>query len=198
MAMKHNKFIPVNVPDRLIDQSRDYGEAKVRYYARGASERSRKAGVPERPIDKDPIAQMMGKLCEVAGAIALGMNPDNDIKWHDYADAGWDFVFNGLRIDVKGTDHPRGKLLIWPSSKTHFYHDVPFNALMMVWAAAENSPLLGYCEARGWVLKDVFAEQHIAAGPNDPRGLEVGTWSLHQKHLEPMSSIFPKNDEAVA
>ncbi len=188
--MNQNNFISTTVSPQLLDRSRRYGLGVCENYKHGKSERSRLTGVTNRLIDKDPITQMYGKIGECAAAQICGLDPNTDLDWRTHADGGWDFIYAGMKIDAKTTPHPKGKLLIWPSTKAHYYDDVDFNALLLVWCAKQNTPYFGNCEARGWILKDAFKEKCWPAQHGDPRKLEVGSLCLEQDRLESMDDLL--------
>ena len=141
--MKRNKPIRVEVPNRLLDKCRDYGEAVVKSYAAGHNPRSRTFVTPGNPIFDDVNAQMMGKVCECAGALALELEPDEVLNWTSYADKGFDFQYREHFPDVKGTWHPYGKRMIWPIKKNHFFHTTSATLFILVKAKDWEQPDFG-------------------------------------------------------
>ena len=177
------------MPSRLIDKARDHGDAVVASYTSGRSDASRAVGVPEHRIDGNAVFQTLGRICEVAGCLALGLDADDVLHWMDSADPGWDFQFGQHFIDVKGTWHRNGRRLIWPSSKTHFYHETPSTVLMLVKTVPFGDMFFGTATALGWISKARFFAEKIVAQPGDETHLTIGSWFVDQDNLDPMGSL---------
>jgi hypothetical protein len=141
----------------------------------------------------DPRFQGLSKVCEVAGAMSC--NALDQVDW-DYTrvDPGWDFKRGGLRVDVKGTWSRNARYLIYPCDKTQEFdrHDV--DVLMMVWTATEKDKNFGYCEVRGWSLKDEYRiNKHIVTkGDWDRYRMTAGTWALSQAYLLPVEILLKR------
>ena len=176
------------VPNRLLDQSRDYGERVVADYRAGRNSRSRDVGVPEYRIDGDVEFQTMGRVCEVAGCLAVGLDPVEVLNWTRHPDPGFDFQYSGQFIDVKGTWHPKGRRLIWPVSKQHLYANAPFHILMLVKALPFGDPFFGLAWAEGWITKDAFFHAKIEARRDEHR-MSNGTWFVDRNRLEGMADL---------
>lgn len=147
-----------------------------------------------RKINKDwlsPMYQAMFKMCEVAGAMACDCV--DDIDWDcTREDPGWDFILGGLKIDVKGTKSPQAKNLLYPCDKTQDFHRQDVDVFLMVWAAEHGTKNFGYCEVRGWSLKDeFFINKHIVTKADwRVYRMTAGTWALHQEFLMPMGVLI--------
>ena len=137
--------------------------------------------------------QRMAKLCEVAGAMACGLDPNTEIDWEIYDDAptGPDFKLGDVRIDVKGTWTEQGRHLVYSPHSVPGYTQAEFDALLMVWAVKpEKKRNFGYCEIRGWITKDEFEKRHYTCIKGDPRRISMGSWIMHQKDLRAMSELL--------
>jgi hypothetical protein len=139
---------------------------------------------------------MMGKLYEVAAALYFGLNPDDDIRWDRHPDTGSDLFVSVRGFDVKGTCHPRGRLLVWPNSKTHLFEGKNFWGLMLVWANSPRSPLFGRCEIRGWCKKEDFLNNKTEVTGTNKYGLYLGTWYVDQDYLRPMHELLSLTEAA--
>ena len=182
------------VPNRLLDQARDYGERVVADYKAGRNNRSRDVGVPEYRIDGDVEFQTMGRVCEVAGCLAVGLDPVEVLNWTRHPDPGYDFQYHGKYIDVKGTWHPKGRRLIWPVSKQHLYANAPFHILMLVKALPFGDPFFGLAWAEGWITKEAFYRAKTVARRAEHR-MSDGTWFVDKSRLEDMTDLVsPQSD----
>ena len=185
----------VTVGPKLIARSRDYGKQVVRDYQSGKNEQSRAAGcLGTRPIDNDASAQLMGRLCECAGAMVLGLNPNDVLNWNAHPDSGWDFMFRGEMVDVKGTWVPNGRCLIWPSSKTHFLADVTVDIFLLVKAAPFEHECFGMAAALGWTTKEHFFSHKTEA--DESSRLDQGTWFMESDDLYPMGALVETHRQA--
>lgn len=182
------RAIEIHVPNRLLEQSRDYGEKIVEDFQAGRNSRSRAVGVPDHPIDNNVDMQTMGRVCEVAGCLALGLDADV-INWSRRPDSGYDFQYHGDFIDVKGTDHPNAQYLIWPVSKRFFFHEAPFNILMMVRALKPDDPFYGTAWVEGWITKEEFFRIKTVATYDEHR-LSDGTWFVNKSRLNDMRDLI--------
>lgn len=189
------KPIEIHVPNRLLGQSRDYGEQVVRDYQAGNYSRSRDVGVPEYRIDGNVNAQTVGRICEVAGCLALGLDPDV-LNWSRRPDRGYDFQYRGRFIDVKGTDHPKARRLIWPVSKRHLYADAPFHLLMLVKMLPFGDPFYGLAWAEGWITKNRFFDIKTEAIREEHR-MSDGTWFVDKSRLEDMTELISPQPELL-
>src|SRR5262245_33287125 len=136
--------------------------------------------------------QAMSKLCEVIGAMACGLEPD-DLDW-DYTreDPGWDFLLDDLKVDVKGTWVPDAHYLIYPWDKAGEFERHDTDALLMVWAVDHRRKNFGYGEARGYVTKRNFGLNRYVWTKqdwNERRKFKPGTWVMHERHLMPMGEL---------
>lgn len=130
-----------------------------------------------------------GFIAECAVCSYIGMDPNTAISWATKTpDAGHDIkTFNGATIDVKSSDHPAARRLMWPIKKLH---KLPHAADIFVLArvsARMNQPLGQVVELVGWITKDKFMRLHWKA--NGLRGIVDGTPYLNEKELDDMGLL---------
>lgn len=160
---------PVYLSDEEVSRCADYG-ARL---ARVILDRHIKLG--PRDQLRDPEVQASGRRCELAVARLLGAGIE-DLMWEvgpDVFDPGHDFIIDvgstTYSIDVKGSTHPRAKLLIIPVGKTH----LPMASVYVLSRSTVEEP--GLVEVIGWQSRAWLKDNLLTAGPGDPYNLVPGT-----------------------
>jgi hypothetical protein len=177
-------MLTASVPEIWRERCDQYGANVVAWYASGGSPRSKTLVVAGRPpIYDNPKVQALGRKAEVAACLILGINPEI-ISWSTGADPGVDIYAGPFHIDVKASDHPKAKLLIWPVSKNHFIDESSCNVLLFL-----REVSTGCFEAVGWVTMEVFIDQHVTASNHDPFNLTEGTFYMEEGNLWPVESL---------
>lgn len=174
----------VRISPQGEDRCREYAEKVVASYQSGRSDRSRAVQVPGHEIDSNVEMQMLGRLGEVAFVKWLGADPNHVLNWHSYADGGSDVDFAPFFVDVKTSPRFDAKLLIWPSSKTHFYHSTRSNVLALVRSHTEPFSF----EVVGWSTKQFFADNHEEPNGRGPQ-LTAGSWFMRSENLWPPEAL---------
>ena len=155
------------------DRCLNYGAAVAESYGRGANEASRCVGVPGHDIALNPEEQAEGRRHEVGFCFAFGLDPEVHCNWEMKPDRGSvDITYGPIRVDIKGSSNPRARLMIWPSSKTHFFESTQFNVLVFV----RSHQARRHQEIIGWLTKDEFRERKIIAESGNLYDLTTGTW----------------------
>ena len=185
------KTIDATVPPELLERCWKRGHEIVVGYDEKKWERSRLVGgTGNRKIDNNVEFQSMSRVCECAGAMAMGLDPRAVIKWTDGPDPGWDFIFEKIKIDVKGSWS--GSSLIWPRSKNHLLEGHRADVLMMVWTAKKKALNYGQSIAHGWVTKENFIRYKLTAPKN--HFLDEGTYYMPAENLCWMDDWFEPVD----
>jgi hypothetical protein len=168
----------IDIGAEYAERCRLFGEARVRSYAEGRSERSRQFS--RDGIDKNPLEQARGQAGEVAAALFLGLDPNVVLNWNpDKADDGTDFIYQNWRVDVKASKYFTAKLL-WPYAKTGIYDKKKFDVFILVTGGQRIFTI------HGWITKTDFKTRKQIASKDDGTKLHPGTWYVEAKDLTPM------------
>ena len=156
-------------------------------YAAGSKEHSRKLMLSGKPeIFNNPHVQMVGRIGEVASCLALRMNPVVELNWSDLCDDGKDFMLRRWSVDVKSTDHPRARRLIWPTTKQHFMDKAAdiliFAKVSMLDDGCADVDICGFIKK-----KDFLA---ICTHAKGERGIIDGTPYVDKSSLRPIEDII--------
>lgn len=131
--------------------------------------------------------QINGRASEWACAEYFGLDPRKILNWDPSHGDVADLCSGPHKIDVKGSQHPKAKLLIYSREITQWFVQKDFNVLVM----ARSKPL-PTVELVGWISKADFYRLHYEA-PRGPQGswVDPGTWYMHEDYLLEMSKLAP-------
>ena len=189
--------ISVIVPEKWIDRCREFGMGRAR------NQREERGRNYSRWSGRSSAANLgLGKLGEVAAVLGCGGDPevlDWDIKF-DMVKPTWDFLLGKLKVEVKSSDNPQGKLIVYPVDRIRHFDAAEMDVMMFVWMAKPKTKNFGYCELRGWTLKDEFKlNKHIVTKAEWRRyHMSAGTWVLNQDFLMPMGTLVEREWRDVA
>lgn len=176
----------VDVDQNAVSKAAAFAELVCAAYERGEKENSRVLlllGKPE--IYSNRHVQKVGRVGEIAACLAFRLDPDIALNWSNRCDNGADFRLLKWTVDVKSSDHPNAKRLIWPASKEHFMRQA---ADILIFARVklfqDNSAEV---ELAGYETKRRFIDRcHYAL---NERGLVDGTPYLFMHELRPVIDI---------
>jgi hypothetical protein len=163
----------VTLPSDLIERSKCYGEQVVVGYRRGDNPNS--FDVSSHGAEFNVALQSHARMAECAFCEWAGIDANLALDWSRTTDDGWDVIYTGKRVDIKGT-RAHGRYLIWPLNKRHIWNNKPFDYLALV---RGDDPIF---EVVGWVSKRRFEANFQTAGPDHV--LDAGTWHMHAKDLD--------------
>lgn len=133
----------------------------------------------------------VGKLCEMAASIYLGADPMATINPIGERDLGHDIKIGDLEIDVKGSDHQKAELLLFPVTRVlSSLADVLISATCTVTADGPE-----FVTLRGWVEGRVFRKAYKTADQVNRWNLKEGTPFIHNNEL--VSMVFLKSYTSV-
>ncbi len=139
---------------------------------------------PEKRIEM----RARGYIAEVALCLFLGGDPVTDLHWNPKKwDGGLDYRYNGRTIDVKATDHPNAKRLMWPVKNID---KLPSAADIFVFARVLPSgrSALGHnVDLVGFVTKERFIKEHTKAICMP--GLVDGTPFMNENFLDNIDGL---------
>lgn len=102
------------VPADLVSRSWAFAQAVCDAWA---TDERRRFRIPVHKNTKNKKAQFVGRLGEVGLCLYLGVNVER-LNWGLKPDKHVDLHLNKLTVDVKSTNHPRAKYLIWQPDRT--------------------------------------------------------------------------------
>lgn len=174
------------VDNTWISKTRDFATRVCNAYQMGKKEHSKSLALDGKPeIHNDTRVQFVGRIGEIAACLAFKLDPNIALNWSDTCDNGSDFVYLGQTYDVKSTDHPKAKRLIWPKSKTHFMikaADVFIMAKVRLDTFEADVDLVGYTTKHKF-----FKACKYASG--EP-GIVDGTPYMLDNELSPLEDII--------
>lgn len=126
----------------------------------------------------DPKIQEVGKACEVALCLHLGLDPAKALDWMcDEEKPGADLHYKGTPIDVKGSPHPKASKLIWPGHKA-----LP---------DPEKTPRLVLTLARSYSVANNTRQIELLGSITYKKWLEIKTVSDGSDRLAPGTPYVP-------
>lgn len=139
---------------------------------------------PEKRIEM----RARGYIAECAVCLHLGGDPVTDLHWNPKKwDGGLDYRASGLSIDVKATDHPNAKRLMWPVKNIDKLQTAA-NLFIFARVLPSGRQQLGQIvDLVGWVTKERFINEHTKALCMP--GIVDGTPYLNENHLDAMESL---------
>ena len=101
------------------------------------------------------------RLAEIAACIFYGIDPEK-LKWDaEKPDAGYDIKLNGWLVDVKSSEHPAARNVIWPLTDLDSFDRKNFNVLLGTKVIAEWDGALAWVTLFGVIEKSEFREKHV-------------------------------------
>lgn len=177
-------MITINLNDDQIDICRRFAEDCVQSYVDGKKEQSRLMAIPEKQeIYTNVKVQMVGRMAEYAFCETQELCALNALNWSDMCDDGADVtLLNGQTVDVKASDHPNAKRLIWPVSKIHFLNKcADYLVFARVDVLKQSVTFFGFAE------RDYFIT--CARYAKNERGIVDDTPYMLIKDLRPMEKL---------
>jgi len=164
-----------------IDLCRDYAEAIQKRH-----KRTSQAGMVDKDLDRLEN-DFVSKVCEVAVAHALGLEPNFAINTKSSGgDGGHDLYISktASTIDVKHSTSYGARLLIWPLTK-----ELSKAADILVFATSHKSgaQAFGVIEIHGWITRFQFMKLADIAGPGE--AIREGTRSFPANCLTPIGLL---------
>lgn len=176
----------VIVNRELVSKSADFAKRVCASYIQGRKENSRRLVLNGKPeIYDNPHVQMIGRIGEIAGCVAFGLDPDNALNWSDECDSGHDFMLRKWSVDIKASDHPRARRLIWPASKEHFMAQA---ADILILALVKLEDGVADVDVAGYETKNDFIKKCRHA--KGERGIVDGTPYMDKSDLKPVEDII--------
>jgi hypothetical protein len=161
----------VTLPNKWINESERYGLRVVNGYSDGRNPES--LSVSSRGAEKNVALQAHARMAECAGCLHFGLDPTTALDWSQFCDNGYDFIYAGVRWDVKATRN--GHYLIWPVNKRDIFDSKQFDDLILIRGVQPTFTIAGF------ILKSVFREEHRVAGGGHV--LDRGTWYMDEEDL---------------
>lgn len=180
-------MVNVLVSKKFVDKCKEHSVAVQKHHkSKGTVNNSYTKYVPTK--EQQIQTSFVGKLAECATAIYLNLDCERDIDWGLGRDAGYDLkLCNGQTVDVKSSDHPAARRLIFPVKqidKLQTAADIfVFAKVYTDRANEEGQPII----LQGWVMRDDFIRYHWTA--KDLKGLKDGTPYMNETELKNMSEI---------
>lgn len=188
--------VNIDIGPEWVTRSEEQGQRIVDSYQHGFSPRSKACVVAGRnPIHDKPDIQAFGRRAEVAVCKYLDLDPAHYLNWSNYAESdGIDIAIEVLKLDVKGSPHPKAQYLIWPESKRKFFDALDLNILAFVRALYGPDDLVlqgskNWLTFMGWTTKEEFSGRLLVADGTHPRGLVKNTWYMPQEELWPPAAL---------
>lgn len=175
--------LDVIVPDSWHRRSREWGEALKQHYDGGGSPNS--LAVSSHGAEGNIALQQSAKLAECAFCVWGNLDPGQALKWDLVPDGGFDAVWQGIKPDVKSTQHRNARYLFWPVKKTHLFDSKRFDVLVLVEASIEDPR----CTLRGWVKKSAFRRDRLVATEGDGTKLTPDTRYMLAENLWSMELL---------
>lgn len=132
-----------------------------------------KHGAPR--IDRDWKVQALGRAGEVGYCLGYGLDPATALDWSSFCDSGSDVRRDGRSWDVKTTGL-RGRYLIWPVEKKHFFDTGCADMLVLALVGEGRVDLVGQ------VTRERFRQDRQTA--DDMHKLYTGTWFMDRSNLD--------------
>lgn len=127
-------------------------------------------------------------VAEGAVCIFIGLDPEKALTWKtDTPDIGYDLTVRGKTIDIKTSDHPGARRLMWPIKKID---KLPHAADIFIFSRvlpAARSNLGQSVDLVGWVTKERFIKEKTVA--HGMYGLVDGTPFLSENSLDDMRAL---------
>lgn len=128
----------------------------------------------------------IGRCGEYAACLALGLNPETTLSWKNgVGDGGTDFMLKKWSVDIKTSDHPRARRLMWPVSKNGEIIKMADIIMLAVIRFFEDKS--GEVELKGYTTRKDFKSGHKCAN-NEP-GIVDGTLYMDSRDLKPVEDI---------
>jgi len=142
----------------------------------------------EIPLSQRIEMSARGSMAEVAVCMFLDVDPQESMDWKSgRPDAGYDLMLYGQKIDVKATDHPGARRLMWPVKNVAH---LPSAADIFVFARvlpSKRSTAGQLVDLAGWVTRDRFIKEHTRS--LGMRGIVDGTPYMNEEHLDSMDDL---------